>query len=43
MSTAIHNCPQCRAVIIADTDECPDCGHVLDQSRAEKVVLLDDA
>lgn len=43
MSTAIHNCPQCQAVIIADTDECPDCGHVLDQSRAEKVVLLDDA
>lgn len=43
MSTAIHNCPQCSAVIIADTDECPDCGHVLDQSRVEKIVLLDDA
>jgi len=43
MSTTIHNCPQCSAVIIADTDECPDCGHVLDQSRVEKIVLLDDA
>ncbi len=42
MSTAIHNCPNCSSVIIADTDECPECGHILDQSRAEKAVLLDD-
>lgn len=42
MSTAIHNCPNCSSVIIADTDECPECGHVLDQSKAEKAVLHDD-
>lgn len=28
MSTVIRSCPGCKSLILSDTDECPECGHV---------------
>ena len=29
MSTVIRSCPGCKSLILSDTDQCPECGHVL--------------
>jgi len=34
MSTVIRTCPGCKTVILSDTDQCPECGHVFYQRRA---------
>ena len=28
MSTVIRSCPGCKSLILSDTDQCPECGHV---------------
>ena len=33
MSTSFQSCPGCEAFILADTKECPQCGHVIDASQ----------
>lgn len=37
MSVSIRSCPGCDALILADTFQCPDCGHVFDEQKAEKL------
>lgn len=34
MSTVIRTCPGCKSVILSDTDQCPDCGHIFYQRRS---------
>lgn len=34
MSTDFRSCPGCDSFILADTFECPECGHVFDEARA---------
>ncbi|MBL8813586.1 MAG: hypothetical protein JNM43_25700 [Planctomycetaceae bacterium] len=34
MSTVIRTCPGCKTVILSDTDQCPECGHVFYQRRS---------
>jgi hypothetical protein len=34
MSVSIIACPSCRALVLPDTAQCPNCGHVFDESRA---------
>ncbi len=33
MSTVIRSCPGCKSLILSDTDQCPECGHVFYQRR----------
>jgi hypothetical protein len=33
MSTVIRSCPGCKSLILSDTDQCPDCGHVFYERR----------
>ncbi len=41
MSTVIRSCPGCKSLILADTDQCPECGHVFYQRRkSEPTVVL---
>lgn len=35
MSTSFQSCPGCESFILADTIECPECGHVFDEERAK--------
>ncbi len=37
MSVSIRSCPGCDALILADTIECPDCGHVFDEDKASQL------
>lgn len=37
MSVSIRSCPGCESLILADTFQCPDCGHVFDEKKAEKL------
>lgn len=34
MSTVFQSCPGCDSLILSDTNECPQCGHVLNQKQA---------
>lgn len=34
MSVSIRSCPGCDSLILADTFQCPDCGHVFDEEKA---------
>ncbi|MEZ6122201.1 MAG: TIGR03067 domain-containing protein [Planctomycetaceae bacterium] len=36
MRTTFQSCPGCESLILSDTFECPECGHVFDQERARK-------
>ncbi len=36
MSTVIRTCPGCKTVILSDTDQCPECGHVFYQRRSSE-------
>ena len=33
MSTVIRSCPGCKSLILSDTDQCPECGHVFYERR----------
>ncbi len=33
MSTVIRSCPGCKSLILSDTDQCPECGHVLHERQ----------
>ena len=33
MSTVIRSCPGCKSLILSDTDQCPECGHVLHERK----------
>ena len=35
MATTFQSCPGCTSLILSDTAECPECGHVFDASRAK--------
>lgn len=35
MSTSFQSCPKCESFILSDTYECPECGHIFDQERAD--------
>ncbi|MFK7820453.1 MAG: hypothetical protein AB8G99_17160 [Planctomycetaceae bacterium] len=37
MSVSIRSCPGCDSLILADTFQCPDCGHVFDEEKAGKL------
>ncbi len=37
MSTVIRSCPGCKSLILSDTDQCPECGHVFYQRRDSEV------
>lgn len=39
MSSVIRNCPGCKTLILSDTDQCPECGHVFYQRRPTPAVL----
>ena len=39
MSTVIRNCPGCKTLILSDTDQCPECGHVFYQRRPTPAVV----
>ncbi|MFM7055296.1 MAG: hypothetical protein ACKO2P_00090 [Planctomycetota bacterium] len=39
MSTVIRNCPGCKSLILSDTDQCPECGHVFYQRRPTPAVV----
>lgn len=34
MATEFQSCPGCESFILADTFECPQCGHIFDEARA---------
>ena len=34
MATSFQSCPGCESFILADTFECPECGHVFDEERS---------
>ncbi|MCA9051100.1 MAG: hypothetical protein KDA89_20330 [Planctomycetaceae bacterium] len=42
MSTVFQTCPGCDSVILADTTECPQCGHVFDEERAGQQIAAED-
>ena len=33
MSTVIRSCTGCKSLILSDTDQCPECGHVLHERK----------
>ncbi len=33
MSTVIQSCPGCKSLILSDTDQCPECGHVFHERK----------
>ena len=33
MSTVIRSCPGCKSLILSDTDQCPECGHVFHERK----------
>ena len=33
MSTVIRSCPGCQSILLSDTAECPECGHVFYQQK----------
>lgn len=33
MSTVIRSCPGCKSLILSDTDQCPECGHVINKRK----------
>ncbi len=33
MSTVIRSCPGCKSLILSETDQCPECGHVLHERK----------
>jgi len=33
MSTVIRSCPGCKSILLSDTAECPECGHVFYQQK----------
>ena len=35
MATTFQSCPGCTSLILSDTAECPECGHVFDETRAK--------
>ena len=37
MSVSINNCPKCSMAVLPDTAICPDCGYVLNDSRAKQL------
>lgn len=43
MSTVIRNCPGCKTLILSDTDQCPECGHVFYQRRSTPAVAAPQA
>ncbi|MEQ9408888.1 MAG: TIGR03067 domain-containing protein [Fuerstiella sp.] len=43
MSTSFQSCPKCKSFILSDTFECPECGHVFDETRAEASRIARDA
>src|SRR5579885_1595328 len=34
MSVSIIACPSCKSLVLPDTAQCPNCGHVFDEKRA---------
>jgi len=42
MSTVIRTCPGCKSLILSDTDQCPECGHVFHERRASEVTAVVD-
>lgn len=43
MSAVIRNCPGCKSLILSDTDQCPECGHVFYQRRPTAAVVPQQA
>ena len=37
MSTVIRSCPGCKSLILSDTDQCPDCGHVFHHRKQSEI------
>ena len=37
MSVSFRTCPGCDSLILSDTFQCPDCGHVFDEEKANKL------
>lgn len=35
MTTVFQSCPGCESFILSDTYECPECGYILDEERAQ--------
>ncbi|MEY3457004.1 MAG: hypothetical protein RL215_161, partial [Planctomycetota bacterium] len=42
MSTVIRNCPGCKSLILSDTDQCPECGHVFYHRRSTSAAVVVD-
>lgn len=41
MSTSFQTCPGCDSFILSDTFECPECGHVFDDTRAKAAAAVE--
>lgn len=41
MSTSFQTCPGCDSFILSDTYECPECGHVFDDARAQAAAAVE--
>lgn len=37
MSTDFRSCPSCKAMVLADTYECPECGHAFDEEKSKQL------
>ena len=37
MSTVIRSCPGCQSILLSDTAECPECGHVFYQQKDSSI------
>lgn len=37
MSTVIRSCPRCQSILLSDTAECPECGHVFYQQKDSSI------
>ncbi len=42
MSTVIRTCPGCKSLILSDTDQCPECGHVFHERKASEITAVVD-
>lgn len=42
MSTVIRSCPGCKSLILSDTDQCPECGHVFHERKQSVITEIVD-